>query len=84
MEGLSVSRINQAFCSDITYFEVEGVFFYITFIMDCYTRRIIGHAVSQSLTTEVTTFAALRMSIRTRGGKKQLPKGIIFHSDGGG
>jgi hypothetical protein len=74
--------IDQAYCSDITYFEVEGMFFYITFILDCYSRRILGHSVSNRLVTEATTIPAIKIAIKTRGGK--LRSGAIFHSDGGG
>lgn len=76
----NITGINQAFVSDITYFELDR-FYYITFIMDAFTRFIIGHSVSSRLTTEKTTLAALRMAIKQR---KTLPPGIIFHSDGGG
>lgn len=81
MTDITVTAMNQAFVSDITYYELER-FYYITFIMDAYTRYILGHSVSQRLTTEQTTLPALKMAIRTR--KNCLPKGIIFHSDGGG
>src|SRR5674476_501113 len=53
--GMELSNINQAFSSDITYFELGEKFYYITFIMDCYSRMILGHCVSKRLTTEQTT-----------------------------
>lgn len=74
--------IDQAWSSDITYFEVKDRFYYITFILDCYSRRILGYSVSLRLTTEQTTLAALKSAVKTRNG--QLPEQIIFHSDGGG
>lgn len=84
-ENLMVNRvitgINQAFVSDITYYELER-FYYITFIMDAYSRYILGYSASKRLTTECTTFAALKQVIKAR--KNNLPAGIIFHSDGGG
>lgn len=80
--GLILTRINQAFSSDITYFEIDGKFYYITFILDCFSRMILGHNVSRRLTTEQTTIPALQMAIKRRGGS--LPVNIIFHSDGGG
>jgi transposase InsO family protein len=80
--GLVVSHINEVWSSDITYYEVEGYYCYITFVMDCYSRRILGYQVSKRLSTEHTTLAALRMAVEGRGG--QVPEGLIFHSDGGG
>jgi hypothetical protein len=77
----SVTGINQAFVSDITYYELDR-FYYITFILDAYTRYIVGYSVSDRLITEKTTLPALQQAIRTR--KNNLPAGIIFHSDGGG
>src|SRR3954469_18789393 len=38
LSGLKLSRINEAWSSDITYYEVGGYYYYITFVMDCYSR----------------------------------------------
>lgn len=77
-----VRRINQVWSSDITYFELNGRFYYLTFILDCYSRRIIGHQVSDRLYTSCTTLPALRRALRTRN--HCIPENLIFHSDGGG
>ena len=82
LENTVLTSLDQAYCSDITYFEVNDRFYYITFIMDCYSRTILGYSVSKNLTTECTTLPALRMAILRR--KNHLKEGIIFHSDGGG
>jgi len=82
LDNLVLSRINEAWSSDITYYEVKERFYYLTFVMDCYSRRILGYAVSSRLTTEQTTLPALRQAVRTRGGS--IPEQLIFHSDGGG
>lgn len=77
-----LTDIDQGWSSDITYFEIDGSFYYITFILDCYSRRILGYNVSNRLLTKQTTLPAMRMAVKTRKG--QLKQGIIFHSDGGG
>lgn len=82
--NISIVQINQVWQSDITYFEVKDKFYYITFIIDSFSRRIIGHNVSQRLTTEQTTLPALKMAINLRSRNKQSIMGCIFHSDGGG
>ena len=82
VKGLEIQRINQVWSSDITYFEIENAFYYLTFIIDCYTRRILGHAVSNRLLTEQTTLPALRKAIKVRG--PDISRGTVFHSDGGG
>ena len=75
---------DQAWSSDITYYEIEGIFYYITFILDCYSRRILGHKVSSRLLTEHTTLPSIKQAINLRKKTDGLRSGIIFHSDGGG
>jgi putative transposase len=82
IEGIELNDVNQVWVSDITYYRIGDVFYYITFIMDLYSRLIVGHAVSRGLRTEMTTLPALKCGLRTRGTK--LIPGLIFHSDGGG
>lgn len=84
MTGITLTSINQVWQSDITYFEVNGKFYYITFIEDSFSRRIIGYSVSKRLTTQEATLPALDMSIKLRVRSKQTIEGVIFHSDGGG
>jgi putative transposase len=81
-KDLVLTDIDQAYVSDITYFEVGDRFYYITFIMDAFSRYILGYKASKRLTTEQTTLAALNMALRYKALK--IPKGIVFHSDGGG
>lgn len=82
--NLTITRINQVWQSDITYFELNGRFYYITFIMDAYSRRILGYKLSKKLTTEHTTLPALEMAINQRKKKSDNLNNLIFHSDGGG
>jgi len=77
-----LTGMDQAWSSDITYYEIDGSFYYITFILDCYTRRILGYSVSNRLLTQQTTLPAMRNAIELRG--SNLTPGTIFHSDGGG
>lgn len=86
LTDLVVDRINQVWQSDITYFEVSGRFYYITFIIDGFSRLIVGYSVSKRLLTEQTTLPALKMAINNRirqGSPMELCR-LIFHSDGGG
>lgn len=84
LADMSLTAINQAWQSDITYFEVAGRFFYITFVEDSFSRRILGYSVSKRLTTEQTTIPALKMAIGKRCKERMLVEGVVFHSDGGG
>lgn len=80
LPGIELTTVNQVWVSDITYYEIEGRFYYLTFIMDLYSRYVIGYSVAQNLATENTTIPALKMALRGR----KLEPGLIFHSDGGG
>ena len=82
--NLTITRINQVWQSDITYFELNGRFYYITFIMDAYSRRILGYKLSKRLITEHTTLPALEMAIKLRRKESENLDNLIFHSDGGG
>jgi putative transposase len=82
IQDIEVTAVNQVFVSDITYYEMNGRFYYLTFIMDLYNREVVGSSVSDNLRTENTTIPAIRQLVRTRG--SQNLGGAIFHSDGGG
>ena len=82
LEGLDITKVNTVWQSDITYFEVNGKFYYITFIIDAFSRMIVGYSVSKRLFTEDTVIPALEMAVRFREGVNLA--GLIFHSDGGG
>jgi len=82
--GLVINKPNQVWQSDITYFELNGRYYYITFIIDAFTRVIVGYAVSQRLKTEQTTLPALQKAIKSRMDLNVSIDALIFHSDGGG
>lgn len=82
--GMTITRLNQLWVSDITYFEIQGRFYYITCIQDVFSRRIIGYQTSDRLKTTHTTIPALQMAIKLRLKQRQSIKNLIFHSDGGG
>ena len=82
MTDLELTWIDQVWSSDITYFEIDGSYSYLTFIIDNYSRRILGYNISNRLLTKQTTIPALEMALKTR--KRKVPAGVIFHSDGGG
>jgi len=82
IKSTRLTHIDQVWQSDITYYEVNGKYYYITFIIDAYSRRIIGHHTSDRLHTEQTTLPALILALKTRNNRNL--QGLIFHSDGGG
>ena len=78
IKDIVVSSINQVWLADITYIRVRNGFVYLAAILDAYSRRVIGYAVSKSLETSLT-LKALRMAIADR----QPKPGLIHHSDQG-
>ena len=80
LESIELTSVNQVWVSDITYYRIGEKFYYLTFILDLYSRVIVGYSASENLDTLSTTIPALKMAARTRN----IPKGLIIHSDGGG
>ena len=65
IKGMVISRLNQVWLADITYIRIRTGFVYLAAILDAFSRRVIGYAVSISLDTELT-IKALRMAIAER------------------
>jgi len=80
IEGMSVTRINQVLQSDITYYYAGGRFYYIVFIIDVYSKRIIGFQASDHMRAEANV-AALKQVIKLRS--KTNLSDMIHHSDRG-
>jgi len=80
IEGLEIKGINKVVQTDITYLWVKDRFYYLVFIIDVYSRVIIGYHASCGLKAKAN-IKALRVMIALRG--KQNMKGLIHHSDRG-
>jgi len=79
--GMLLWDINMVWQSDITYFlSSNRKFYYITFIIDVYSKRIIGYSVSENLLAE-SNINAVQMAIKTRKGDDL--HWLIHHSDKG-
>lgn len=70
---------NHIWVSDITYWKTAGGNYYISFITDAYSRKIVGYHVADTMET-AESLAALKMAIKTI---KMGPYGLIHHSDRG-
>lgn len=81
ISGMQLTDINRLIQTDITYFMIEGKFHYITFIIDVYSRKIIGYAASDNMRVEAN-IRAMKMALRERKGM-YFDK-LIHHSDRGG
>jgi putative transposase len=78
IKGLAIRCLNQVWLSDITYIRIRTGFVYLAAILDAYSRKVIGYAVSTTLDTALT-LQALKMAIAQR----RPCAGVIHHSDQG-
>jgi putative transposase len=73
-----VTGINQAWVADITYIRILKGFVFLAAMLDRYSRKVIGWAISQRIDAELCV-AALSIALEQR----QPPPGCIHHSDRG-
>ena len=64
--------------ADITYLPTDEGFLYLAFILDVYSRKVVGWSMATHLRSELVA-AALEMAIRRRNPSA----GLIHHSDRG-
>lgn len=69
---------NQLWVADITYVAIAVGFVYVAVILDAWSRRVVGYAISRSIDARLA-LAALKAAIRSR----RPPEGCIHHSDRG-
>jgi putative transposase len=75
---LLVDGPNQLWVADITYIAIATGFVYLAAILDAWSRRVVGYAISRSIDARLAV-AALKAAIRTR----RPPEGCVHHSDRG-
>lgn len=78
LPGRRLTGINQAWAADLTYIRIVNGFVYLAVILDLFSRRVIGWAISKHIDAELA-LAALRQAIAQR----QPPAGCVHHSDRG-
>jgi putative transposase len=78
LRGLEAAGRNQVWVADITYIRILSGFLYLAVILDLFSRKVIGWALSEQIDAQLT-LAALRMALEERG----AVEGCIHHSDRG-
>jgi putative transposase len=73
-----VNAPNKVWVADITYIRTFEGWLYLAAVMDLYSRKIVGWAMSDTISTELA-LSALRMAIQRR----RPTKGLMHHSDRG-
>jgi putative transposase len=73
---------NRVWVADITYCRTFAGWVYAAFVIDVYSRRVVGWQLSRSLRTDLA-LDALEMGLWTRAHAGQDTTGVIAHSDKG-
>lgn len=76
----SAERPNQLWVSDLTYVATWSGFVYVAFVIDAFSRRIVGWRVSASLRTDLA-LDALEQAIWSR--LSEPAEQLVHHSDAG-
>jgi len=74
----TAAAVNKKWAADITYISTEQGWLYLAAVMDLYSRKIIGWAMSEHIDSDLVT-SALKIAISQR--KPQT--GLLHHSDRG-
>ena len=78
LPGRCLTNVNQAWAADLTYIRIVNGFVYLAVILDLFSRKVIGWAISKHIDAELAV-AALQQAIQQR----QPPPGCVHHSDRG-
>src|SRR5690606_30853812 len=78
--NFTAERPNQLWVSDLTYVATWRGFVYVAFVIDVYSRRIVGWRVSSSLKSDLA-LDALEQAICEREDARQ--ERLVHHSDRG-
>jgi putative transposase len=76
--SLELAGLDQLWVSDLTYIRLQEQFVFLAVVLDAHSRRVVGWALGESLTSQLA-LAALERAIQ---GRSPRP-GLVHHSDGG-
>lgn len=74
----AATRPNQVWMTDMTYVRTTEGWLYVAGVLDAYSRRLVGWAFGENLTSELCV-RALQMAVRHR----RPLAGLVHHSDQG-
>ena len=77
-QNFTASAPNQKWVGDITYLATGEGWLYLAVLIDLYSRKVVGWAMSERMTADLVC-DALQMALWRR----KMPKGVIVHSDRG-
>lgn len=77
-QDFSATAPNQKWVSDFTFIATSEGWLYLAVVLDLFSRKVIGWAMSRTMDTALVILA-LRMALLNR----QPPEGVLHHSDQG-
>ena len=78
VKDMTVTQPNQVWVSDITYVRLMRGFVYLAVILDLFSRKVVGWALSSRLNAELA-LEALQKALRSR----KVTSELVHHSDRG-
>ena len=78
--NFTADRPDALWVTDLTYVPTRSGMAYVCFIVDAFSRRIVGWRVASNMRTEMV-LDALEMARRSRGNRRLI--GLVTHSDAG-
>jgi putative transposase len=78
VRNFKADKPNKVYVGDITYIRTDEGWLYLATVIDLYSRKIIGHKMSNRITKDLV-ISALLNALKSRG----YPQGVIVHSDRG-
>jgi putative transposase len=78
--NFTAERPNALWVTDLTYVPTRAGMAYVCFIVDAFSRRIVGWRVAANMKTAMV-LDALEMARRSRGNRRLV--GLVTHSDAG-
>jgi putative transposase len=76
----TADRPDALWVTDLTYVPTRSGMAYVCFIVDAFSRRIVGWRVATNMKTDMV-LDAVEMARRSRGGRRLV--GLVTHSDAG-
>ena len=77
-QKFDTSKPNEVWVGDVTYFKFKNHAYYISVIIDLFSRMVIAYQIGKSNSTQL-----VKSTFKKAYALRQPPEGLIFHTDRG-
>lgn len=77
-QKFDTSKPNEVWVGDVTYFKLGNHAYYISVIIDLFSRMVIAHRIGKTNSTQL-----VKSTFKSAYTLRQPPEGLIFHTDRG-